>query len=72
VIAIADLSYPDARLVIEYDSDQWHHGVKRRHRDAERRNQLRALGWTVLEVTPAQLRARSTFVAAVRAVLNAA
>ena len=47
LIARVDLAYPEARLVIEYDSDQWHTGVVRRHEDADRRNQLRAAGWTV-------------------------
>jgi very-short-patch-repair endonuclease len=55
-IARADLAYPDARVIHEYDSDQWHSGTARRHRDAASRNRLRALGWTVIEVTPAQLR----------------
>jgi len=56
LIARADLAYPGVKLVIEYDSDQWHDGTARRHRDAARRNRLRSLGWTVIEVTPAQLR----------------
>jgi very-short-patch-repair endonuclease len=55
-IARADLACPDQRVILEYDSDQWHTGTSRRHKDAARRNRLRALGWTVLEVTPAQLR----------------
>jgi hypothetical protein len=56
VLARPDLSYPDALIAFEYDSDRWHTGVARRHADAERRNRLRALGWTVIEVTPAALR----------------
>jgi very-short-patch-repair endonuclease len=70
-IARADLAYPDAHLILEYDSDQWHHGTTRRHRDARRRNRLRAHGWTVLEVTPATLRAPASFVADVTHVLAA-
>ena len=58
-------------LVVEYDSDAWHTGVSRRHRDAEGRNRLRALGWTVLEVTPAQLRVPEHLLAAVALVLAA-
>jgi hypothetical protein len=57
--------------VIEYDSDAWHTGVTRRHRDADRRNRLRALGWTVVEVTPATLRDPGSFVALVRSLLAA-
>ncbi|MEP6623899.1 MAG: hypothetical protein ABJC79_05625 [Acidimicrobiia bacterium] len=40
-------------LAFEYDSDAWHSGVHRRHRDAARRNALRAAGCIVIEVTPA-------------------
>jgi hypothetical protein len=55
LIARPDLAYPDHRIAIEYDSDRWHAGVRRRHHDARRRNRLRADGWTVIEVTPDQL-----------------
>lgn len=68
-VARVDLAYLDARVVLEYDSDRWHHGVARRHGDAARRNALRALGWTVIEVTPAMLRDPDALIAAVRAVL---
>jgi hypothetical protein len=56
VVARPDLAYPDAKLALEYDSDRWHSSVARRHADAERRNRLRAVGWTVIEVTPETLR----------------
>ena len=39
-IAGADLAYPEAKVILEYDSDEWHSGTVRRHRDAARRNQL--------------------------------
>jgi very-short-patch-repair endonuclease len=71
VIARADLAYPESRLLLEYDSDQWHSGTARRHRDATRRNQLRTLGWTVVEVTPADLRDPARLIAMV-AVVRAA
>jgi very-short-patch-repair endonuclease len=70
-IARPDLAYPDARVVLEYDSDEWHSGTTRRHRDAARRNRLRALGWTVIEVTAAQLRNPADLITAVGAVLAA-
>jgi hypothetical protein len=56
LVARSDLAYPDLRIAIEYDSDVWHSGTGQRHADAERRNRLRAVGWTVVEVTPDQLR----------------
>jgi very-short-patch-repair endonuclease len=71
VIARADLAYPDARLILEYDSDEWHSGVTRRHQDAQRRNRLRALGWTVLEVTPVTLRRPTELIELVELVLAA-
>jgi very-short-patch-repair endonuclease len=71
VVARADLAYPGAKLVIEYDSDQWHSGTERRHADAARRNRLRALGWTVIEVTPATLRRPTQLLSAVETVLAA-
>jgi hypothetical protein len=70
-VARADLAYPATRIAIEYDSDQWHAGVARRHRDAARRNRLRALGWTVIEVTPDQLRYPELLFRTLRAVLAA-
>jgi very-short-patch-repair endonuclease len=71
LVARVDLAYPDARVAIEYDSDSWHTGVRRRHRDAERRNRLRAAGWTVIEVTAAQVHDPPGLVGLVRAVLAA-
>jgi hypothetical protein len=55
-VAEVDLAYPSLQIAFEYDSDRWHAGVRRRHYDAARRNRLRATGWTVIEVTPDQLR----------------
>ncbi len=51
-----DLAYPERMIAFEYDSDAWHSGVARRHRDADRRNALRSAGWTVIEVTAALVR----------------
>jgi very-short-patch-repair endonuclease len=70
-VARVDLAYPEARVALEYDSDQWHSGTSRRHKDAARRNRLRALGWTVLEVTPAQLRTPAELLRQVSLVLAA-
>jgi very-short-patch-repair endonuclease len=44
-VARADLAYPDQRLIVEYDGAQhW----EQRRADDRRRDQMRALGWTVL------------------------
>ena len=50
-----DLGYPDRpvdgrRLVLEYDSDQWHSSAKQQHRDEARRTELDALGWHIISV----------------------
>ena len=52
-----DLGYRGPPVVaFEYDSDAWHSGVLRRHRDAARRNALRVAGCVVIEVTPSLMR----------------
>ncbi len=38
-------------IALEYDSDLWHFGIRRRHLDAARRNALRLAGVTVIEIT---------------------
>jgi very-short-patch-repair endonuclease len=52
-----DLAHPDFRIAIEYDSDRWHSGRRRREADAERRNRITAAGWHVVHVTAAELAA---------------
>lgn len=47
-----DLGYDGSPpIALEYDSDLWHFGVRRRHLDAARRNALRLAGVTVIEIT---------------------
>lgn len=49
-----DLLWKDARLVVEYDSSEFHAdaGADKVDSDIVRANRLRAAGYTVLEVTP--------------------
>jgi very-short-patch-repair endonuclease len=70
-VARVDLAYPEHRIALEYDSDRWHAGVRRRHADAQRRNRLRAVGWTVIEVTPDHLRDPEPLLATLRTLLAA-
>ncbi len=51
VVARLDLSYPDLKIAIEYDSFQEHVGATALVRDSARRNTLSALGWVVLVAT---------------------
>jgi very-short-patch-repair endonuclease len=46
-----DLAFPDFKIAIEVDSYRWHSGREAWHRDLARRNDLIALGWTVLHAT---------------------
>jgi hypothetical protein len=45
VLECADAAYPQWRLAIEYDSDEFHTGVHQRRRDSDRRNDLIHLDW---------------------------
>jgi very-short-patch-repair endonuclease len=46
-----DFAYPHLMLAIEVDGYIWHSGRERFERDLARRNQLQAMGWTVLVFT---------------------
>lgn len=52
---VADLCWPDSRLVIEYDSDEYHLTPQQQHRDAVKRMVLEEMGYRVLTVTKRQL-----------------
>jgi very-short-patch-repair endonuclease len=57
LIARVDLAYPDLRIAIEYDSERWHSGRRRRESDAELRNRITAAGWRIVHVTAPELAA---------------
>ena len=48
VIARPDLALVDAKVGIEYHSDQWHHGPRRGRRDRQRDLQAARVGWELL------------------------
>ena len=50
-----DLCWPDARLVVEYDSDAEHTAERRISEDAKKRNALEAMGYLVITVTKRQV-----------------
>ena len=52
---VCDLYWPESKIAVEYDSDQWHTGAARIASDAKRRNTLLAQGIRVVGVTRAQL-----------------
>lgn len=46
-----DLSYPHARVAVEYDGEDFHTRPEDRERDLRRRDHLRELGWTIIVLT---------------------
>lgn len=55
VVARVDLAWPDRRIAIEYDSDEFH-GPNRWDHDESRQARIEALGWTVLRADKEDLR----------------
>ena len=49
---VADLCWPEEKLIVEYDSWEWHGGARSGHlaHDRARANALTAMGWRVLSV----------------------
>ena len=58
-VARTDLAYPDARVLVEYDSYLHHSGKVALDRDSARRNRLVGLRYSVITATPADLRDRA-------------
>lgn len=72
-LARADLAYPDAKVLVEYDSYQEHTGKVALVRDSARRNALVAQGWSTITATHADLRDRAHRIAGeLRQLLRAA
>jgi hypothetical protein len=55
-IGRVDVAYPDAKIAIEYDSDEFHSGRVAKKRDRGRRQRLIAAGWLPIDVGPTDLR----------------
>jgi hypothetical protein len=56
LVARLDLAWPHAKVGYELDSRRWHSSPAAHQRDMLRHNRLRALGWTVFQAGPAQLK----------------
>jgi very-short-patch-repair endonuclease len=54
--AYLDFAYPDARVAIEMDSEEYHLDLEQFHYDRTRQNQLVLLGWRVLRLTKRHVR----------------
>ena len=59
-----DFAYPDARVAIEYDSDEFHSGRAPTRRDRARRHELIAASWLPIDVGPTDLRSGGTLACA--------
>lgn len=57
----ADFCWKDKRVVLEYDSDEYHAGVGKLSQDSARRAQLQAAGYTVVTLTNHQLHDAAEF-----------
>ena len=55
LVARVDFGEPDLRIVVEVDSDRFHHGLVDRQIDAGKTARLEALEWTVLRVTEREI-----------------
>lgn len=53
---VADLCWPDSKLVVEYDSDEWHCNPAKMAEDARKRADLSFMGYGVFTVTNDQMR----------------
>lgn len=68
-VARLDLAWPQLRVGTEYDGDQ--HREREQHaRDLVRHNDLRALGWVVVQVDAAQLRDPDPLIRTLRGLLS--
>lgn len=64
-----DLSWPELRIVVEYDGYIWHKG--REASDAKRAEDLRRRGWIIIRADAADLRDPSRLLAEVAAAFRA-
>ena len=55
-VARVDAAYPQWRIAVEYDSDEFHAGSVARTRDNARRLALRGAGWEVVSVNATELK----------------
>ncbi|WP_166355182.1 type IV toxin-antitoxin system AbiEi family antitoxin domain-containing protein [Phytoactinopolyspora limicola] len=61
---IPDACWPDARVVVEIDSAEWHRYGDRVEHTEQRRARYAALGWTVVPISPRRLRSEPAAVLA--------
>ena len=62
-VARVDAAYPDARIAIEYDSDEFHSGRLATKRDRDRRHRLIGAGWLPIAALCVNVIARAPILA---------
>ncbi len=71
-LAVADAWWPDAGVVVEVDSRQWHLSPEDHDRTLRRSTRMGALGINVMPFTPRRIRTEAAVVAAqIRSALEA-
>jgi len=53
-----DFAWPQCRIAVEYDSEEWHSNPDAMKRDRRRRTALEAVGWTVISIVFEDVRNR--------------
>lgn len=66
-----DLVWPKQRVIVEYDSDEFHLSSAKFSADSARRNALIKAGWTVIVITNKQIRSMEVMGRTANAVLRA-
>ena len=61
IVRYADFFWAVARLILEYDSDEFHVGVEKIGLDSARRTQLQVEGYHVVTLTNYQLKHRAPY-----------
>jgi hypothetical protein len=69
-VALADLSYPDRKVAVEYDGDVHRTDARTWRRDVARRQSLEHSGWRMITCTADDLRDPARAVAWIRAALH--
>ena len=67
----ADMLWPRAKLVLEYDSDAWHADKARLNYDSQRRNLLRSIGYEVISLTNSEIKSLAHLDRIVRSIRKA-
>ncbi|MCL2530248.1 MAG: hypothetical protein FWE41_08000 [Coriobacteriia bacterium] len=60
-VFVCDLCWPEADLIVEYDSEKFHEGARRITKDSKRRNALISTGKQVISITKDEIKIINQF-----------